>query len=148
MLIDRRWNNKEKNYKITLKTNCFSPYIEKKDFIKQFNKEKTWNVHDLTKKIKKYKHIDNNVCGVYILYNQKKEPIYIGKSINIRSRLFQHLIYITSEYQLEKENIKNIEKEKECFYIRFIKEEKSNYDALEVVLINMFRPKYNIEFKK
>ncbi|GGE90293.1 DNA polymerase-3 subunit epsilon [Chishuiella changwenlii] len=34
--------------------------------------------------------VPKNLCGVYYLLNDKKEIIYIGKSINIRNRLVQH----------------------------------------------------------
>ncbi len=34
--------------------------------------------------------IPKKVCGVYYLYNDKHDIIYIGKSIDIRKRLIQH----------------------------------------------------------
>lgn len=34
--------------------------------------------------------IPKNLCGVYYLFNDKNEIIYIGKSINIKKRLNQH----------------------------------------------------------
>jgi excinuclease Cho len=34
--------------------------------------------------------VPKNICGVYFLYNDKHEIIYIGKSIDIRKRLMQH----------------------------------------------------------
>ena len=36
--------------------------------------------------------IPKKVCGVYYLYNDKHDIIYIGKSIDIRKRLIQHFI--------------------------------------------------------
>jgi len=34
--------------------------------------------------------VPKNICGVYYLYNDKQDIIYIGKSIDIRKRLIQH----------------------------------------------------------
>lgn len=34
--------------------------------------------------------VPKNICGVYYLYNDKQDIIYIGKSIDIRKRLVQH----------------------------------------------------------
>jgi DNA polymerase-3 subunit epsilon len=35
-------------------------------------------------------HSIPEACGVYYLYNEDKDVIYVGKSINIRKRLFEH----------------------------------------------------------
>ncbi len=35
-------------------------------------------------------HSIPEACGVYYLYNEEKDVIYVGKSLNIRKRLFEH----------------------------------------------------------
>ena len=42
-------------------------------------------------------HSIPEACGVYYLYNEDKDVIYVGKSINIRKRLFEHFADTTEK---------------------------------------------------
>jgi len=78
--------------------------------------------------------------GVYIFKNQK-HYIYIGKAINIKKRLLQHLK--EREHSKKEDNIFNHSKELEWIVTR------NEYEALllEMDLIRMHKPRYNVLLK-
>ncbi len=77
--------------------------------------------------------------GVYLFLDKDGRPIYIGKAVNIRQRIKQHL---TDPHPKERAISKNY---------RFLKwrETNSEFEALilETNLVRKFQPKYNFELK-
>ena len=43
---------------------------------------------------------------VYVMYNDKNEVLYVGKTINIESRMRQHFGKDAEEWKMEVKNIK------------------------------------------
>lgn len=77
--------------------------------------------------------------GVYIFENEKKNPLYVGKSIHLRTRLRQH-------FKAYQEGVAKAEKYvTKSKYISFY-EVESDLEAglLEARLIKLYQPKYNI----
>jgi len=88
--------------------------------------------------------IPNKTCGIYLLYSEDEELIYIGKSINcIYSRLSSHFKesdrYVTSERD---KIIHNMKKE-ETYYFSYSVISKEYVNSVESFLINKYKPKYN-----
>ena len=97
---------------------------------------------------KNYKYfLDKDLKGIYFLYNENKEVIYIGKTINcIRQRLKQHL-YLEIRLELGHFGVKNAYKKRdETFYFSYIEVDRSLIDCAEVLLINKHQPKYNFQY--
>jgi len=74
--------------------------------------------------------------GVYIFYDKSKKPLYIGKAVNLRSRLLSYL---------KLTDAKNILLNKEVSSIKYL-QLRSDIEALitESRLIKELKPKYNI----
>jgi excinuclease UvrABC nuclease subunit len=97
---------------------------------------------------KDYKYfLNKNLCGVYFLYNQNKEIIYIGKTINcLRERLKQHL-YSEIRLELGYQGMQIANKKRdESYYFSYIEVNKEIIDCAEVLLINKYQPKYNFQY--
>lgn len=75
---------------------------------------------------------DMQVCrkksGIYFLFNDKEEIVYIGKSGNVYTRILEHIV--------------GEEKDFKRFNFVEIKNE-TLYEILEVLLISITIPKYN-----
>ena len=132
------------NQKIEYTIDNFSGIIKITDWENVYfhNKKLHWRHKD-----RKPIFLEKQISGVYILYNDNKEIIYIGKSGNIRNRLADHLfrdggLKIMCDY--EKEFFLN--KRKESFYFSYIKVPEQFVDLVEIGLINKEQPKYNIEY--
>jgi excinuclease ABC subunit C len=78
--------------------------------------------------------------GIYI-FKKNNKPIYIGKSISIRTRILSHL----AQAALSEKERAIIEQSDSLDYQTTL----SNFDAilLEAELIKKFRPKYNVSWK-
>ncbi|MBP8933501.1 MAG: GIY-YIG nuclease family protein, partial [Candidatus Atribacteria bacterium] len=80
-------------------------------------------------------------CGVYILFNQYHQIIYIGKAINIQNRVRNHL-QSDSSSPLKKDLAKEITT------IQFIlTQDEAEALLLEEELIKTHQPLYNIRMK-
>jgi hypothetical protein len=92
-------------------------------------------------------YLEKNLKGIYFLYNIDKEIIYIGKTINcIRQRLKQHL-FLDFYRGLDYYNLKRmVLKRKQSVYFSYIEVEKNLIDSVEILLINKYKPKYNVQF--
>jgi excinuclease UvrABC nuclease subunit len=91
------------------------------------------------------------VIGVYILYNENKEIIYIGKSVSsIRQRLNTHLLSPIPEWTeyeyADLHNKKLTEKRRNTKYFSWIEIPKDYVDMVERYLIYKHKGKYNYEF--
>ena len=81
--------------------------------------------------------VPDNILGVYFLYNKSNEILYIGKSVNVKKRVKQHIssgrIYMRSQIQ-------------KVGYI----EMHSEFESLmfESQLVKKFRPIYNRRLRK
>ena len=97
------------------------------------------------------------VCGIYaILYNN--EVIYVGQSINIRSRLDSHTNKARiNEYAKRDQHNKNTQLKLEFYTLiqehmdeiqfLYIPCDKKELDKYEEYYINKYKPKYNILLK-
>lgn len=67
--------------------------------------------------------------GIYFLYNQDKELIYIGQSRNIYIRLLEHIA----------------ENKKQFFYFKAIKIDDSDFmELMEIYLIQLYKETHNL----
>lgn len=83
------------------------------------------------KRVEKIIPIDNNIKGIYILYN-KTDIVYVGKTANcLYNRLLKHLTPGNKEYKA----ITSLE----LFEI----ENSANRDVAEIYLINKYKPVLN-----
>ena len=109
--------------------------------------------------------VPKNICGVYYLYNDKQDIIYIGKSIDIKKRLIQHfkspdkkeiklqyfthfiqfentgneLIALLRESELIKQNLpifNRAQRKVKFFYALYKKLDKNGYKSLLIHKIN------------
>jgi excinuclease ABC subunit C len=80
------------------------------------------------------------VCGCYIFKNAKRQVLYIGKSINLKSRI--------ESYLSENDNIKILKMMGQASYISLIRTD-NEIDALilEANLIKKYKPDFNTELK-
>ena len=91
--------------------------------------------------------IKHGLIGCYILYNEKKEMIYIGKSaVSMRQRLASHLLDPPSEYLSDYEKEKILIKRDITKYFSFIEVDERMIDFVERGLINEYRPILNVQF--
>ena len=89
----------------------------------------------------------NSKIGVYFLYNENKEIIYIGKSVtSIRVRLRNHLFVATPEPYHDYKNELIINRRKSIKYFAYVIVEKQYVDMVERFLINNIKPINNFEF--
>lgn len=96
-----------------------------------------------------YKHLSpkSKNIGIYFLYNENKELIYIGKSsCCIRGRLCNHLITETPRPYDDFWNNLILNRRKDIKYFAYSIIEKENVEMVEAFLIRKFKPKYNLEF--
>ena len=121
--------------------------------VEEFKKVFTYNfkLHWRSKdRIKPY--IQKEKVGCYLIYNNNKEVIYVGKSSNcIRLRLIHHLFTnnaITVKYG-ERLEINYANKTKklriEAKYFSYTEIDKTDLSFVEVGLINKYKPKFNIK---
>lgn len=100
------------------------------------------------KNIKELNNIDRDLKGIYILYDNYKKPLYIGKSKRcIKSRLSSHLTNTPNHYRLES-RLFEVYKRTKYKYLSFIEVEQDYIPLVEVGLIRDFKPKFNKEFNK
>tara|TARA_R110000744_G_scaffold82397_1_gene162041 strand:- start:821 stop:1336 length:516 start_codon:yes stop_codon:yes gene_type:complete len=129
---------------ITYKIDNFSGIIEVNKFISHY---KSNNLHWRHPE-KKPNFINTNLIGVYILYDENKKPIYIGKSSNcIRSRLLSHCSTTPKTYD-DVENIFILYKRTKYKYFSYIVTKDNLNDFLECYLIKKYNPKYNRSINK
>ena len=106
------------------------------------NRELSWR-----SKERKPLFIDKNLCGVYILYNEFKEVIYIGKSKEIRNRLASHLFHEgILKYMHFHEEKHFLSKRDDTVYFSYIEVDNQFIDLVEIGLINKYQPKYNLQY--
>jgi len=90
--------------------------------------------------------VPKKVKGVYILYDEDKKPIYIGKSKSCcRNRLLCHIRNKPNPYFI-KTRLFELFKRKKYKHFAYIEVEEDFVNLLEVGLIRKFKPKFNIEF--
>jgi predicted GIY-YIG superfamily endonuclease len=82
--------------------------------------------------------MENKITGIYFLYNEAKEIIYIGKTTDFKQRLNTHLKNGEGRFQ---------DNEVKYFSILPV-EDKEMMSDLEYYRINKHRPKYNIALKR
>ena len=129
---------------ITYKIDNFSGIIEVNKFIAHY---KSNNLHWRHPE-KKPNFINTNLIGVYILYDENKNPIYIGKSGNcIRLRLLCHCSTIPKTCD-DVEDIFTLYKRTKYKYFSYIVTKDNLNDFLECYLIKKYNPKYNRSFNK
>jgi hypothetical protein len=93
----------------------------------------------------------NPVIGVYFLYNENKEVIYIGKSVSsIRQRLNTHLLAPIPDWTeygySDLHNSKLTEKRRKTKYFSWIEIPKRYVDMVERYLIYEYKGEFNYEF--
>jgi|LakMenE01Jun11ns_1017448.scaffolds.fasta_scaffold9802788_2 excinuclease UvrABC nuclease subunit len=89
----------------------------------------------------------NSKIGVYFLYDENKNIIYIGKSVtSIRSRLRNHLFVSNPSPYDDWRNQRVLENRKLIKFFAYSIIEKNNIDMVERFLINNIKPKLNVEF--
>lgn len=134
-----------KNTIIKYKIDNFSGLLSVDDF-KNHYKSNDFHWRD---ERKKPPFIKNNMTGCYFLYNEVKEIIYIGKSINcIRQRLLTHLFNKNNVYSQDNGyNYRHDKKQKKTVYFSFITVDKNMVQVVEPFFINKYKPIYNLQFK-
>tara|TARA_R110000744_G_C18906941_1_gene510024 strand:+ start:27 stop:467 length:441 start_codon:yes stop_codon:yes gene_type:complete len=142
--LKKKSNEKMKNTIIKYKIDNFSGLLSVVDFKSHY---KSNNFHYRDER-RKPPFIKNNMSGCYFLYNEVKEIIYIGKSINcIRQRLIDHLFRKNNGYSHDEAyNFRHDKKQKEAIYFSFITVDKNKVQVVEPFLIDKYKPIYNIEF--
>ena len=91
--------------------------------------------------------INQKKIGCYLLYDENKKIIYIGKSSNsIRSRLLSHCFAPISVYLKDYEKDKILLKRKLTRFFSYIEVDKHMIDFVERGLINKYQPILNVEF--
>ena len=84
------------------------------------------------------------IAGIYFLWNEHKEILYIGKSTNcIRQRLASHLFKVNDN---EKEW--HLEKQSNYFYYSYLETGSFYCEIAEIYFIKKFSPKYNVQYLK
>ena len=91
------------------------------------------------------------VIGVYFLYNENKEIIYIGKSVSsIRQRLNTHLLADIPDWTeygySDLHNSKLTEKRRKTKYFSWIEIPKGYIDMVERYLIYKNKGEFNYQF--
>ena len=87
--------------------------------------------------INKINSIPDNILGVYFLYNKSNEILYIGKSVNVKKRVKQHISSGRIYMRLQIQKIGYIEMHSEFESLMF-----------ESQLVKKFRPIYNRRLRK
>jgi len=133
-----------KNTIIKYKIDNFSGLLSVDDFKSHYK----YNNFHWRDERKKSSFIKKNMIGCYFLYNEVKEIIYIGKSINcIRQRLITHLFMKHSRYSHDEGyNYRHDKKQKDAIYFSFITVDKNMVQVVEPFLIDKYKPIYNVEF--
>jgi hypothetical protein len=91
---------------------------------------KEYSADEIAEQSAPYIH-DNQHCGIYFLLDCE-EIVYVGKSVDVKSRLKQHS--------------NNLNKVWNRYF--FIKCDRQEIDRLEAYYILRFRPKYNVAIPK
>lgn len=86
--------------------------------------------------VSKRYEIDKEISGVYFFFNDNSELMYIGKTINLRTRICAHVAGSTNTRDIS-HNFKQF-----C-YVEI--EDSVDMDIYETWYINIFKPKLNIE---
>ncbi len=103
-----------------------------------------------------FSKIDKNIpsySGIYFIYNENFELIYIGKAKNIRLRILQHSSDKTpregdgSNYTQLGLIGSKIPLGESKYYSYILIEDEEERDLKELILINILQPKYNSKFK-
>tara|TARA_R110002049_G_scaffold297603_1_gene486821 strand:- start:211 stop:720 length:510 start_codon:yes stop_codon:yes gene_type:complete len=108
------------------------------------------NKHHTTDKRRKKSWIDLRSSGVYIFYNDNKEIVYIGKTINcLKQRIHYHIVNSINQYVINtgdyEENFR-LYKRNKYKYMSYIKVDKGDTHFVESYLINKNNPLFNKEF--
>ena len=96
------------------------------------------------------KYDDLKIKGIYAVY-EDDEIIYIGKSGNIKDRLYDHLLKLNGTHNLRTEKLrgyKNLDSNKEIIDFllkkcRFKVKKESDNERLEKFAIGVINPKFN-----
>lgn len=90
---------------------------------------------------------DNNKKGVYFLYDENSEIVYIGKSVNsIRSRLRYHLFVNNPSPYNDYQKERTLDMRKVVKYLAYSEIPVDYIDMVERFLINRKKPVNNLEF--
>jgi excinuclease UvrABC nuclease subunit len=91
--------------------------------------------------------VKGNTMGVYFLYGENKNILYIGKSVRcIRQRINAHCYQLPSLY-LEEHQLKQLLDRRETYkYFSYIPMELYDIDRSEVEYIVEHKPKYNKQY--
>ena len=96
-----------------------------------------------------YTDIDKfiNKSGIYIFYSEYGKCLYIGKSMNLSTRIKSHL-FNKSTYNIEYSFNHFFNNFKKDFYyiVDIIEVDKKDLDMYETLLINKLKPFFNIQY--
>mgnify|MGYP006439698113 CR=1 FL=1 len=84
--------------------------------------------------------------GIYIILDRDKQPIYVGKSLHLRSRILNHLKEPTFYNSSLEFYLKEVNKFLETSFFMFYETSPSYLDVFEVLFIQEYKPKYNLEY--
>lgn len=86
----------------------------------------------------KFKNNDNKKYYIYKFLNENNEVIYVGQTIDMNKRMYQHKTY----------NYKNYDLYNDVYKIRYAEVESDYHmNIYEIHYICKYNPKYNIQFK-
>jgi excinuclease UvrABC nuclease subunit len=95
------------------------------------------NIPEIEEMVKiSHSEIPTNISGVYLIYDENLELCYVGKSKDIRSRIFSHLNEYTVYHQIPPDK-------EYTFSIVPIKDELERI-SIEAIYINHYKPRYNL----
>ena len=90
---------------------------------------------------------DNKKKGVYFLYDENSEIVYIGKSVNsIRTRLRYHLFVQNPAPYNDYQNMRTLDMRKVVKYLAYSEIPVDYIDMVERFLVNTKKPVNNLEF--
>ena len=86
--------------------------------------------------------------GVYFLYGENREILYIGKSVSsIRQRLNRHLFVEVPNPYDDLDNKVTLDRRKKIKYFSYVELPKNYVDMVERYLIFEHQCEFNIQFK-
>ncbi len=98
--------------------------------------------------IKDYRDIiPTKTMGIYFLYGENKDVLYIGKSIDcIRQRINHHYEQNISNYLTNSQKENMLSRRENYMYFSYIPMDKKLIDSKEVEYIKDYEPVYNREY--
>lgn len=89
----------------------------------------------------KFKYITSKeipfATGVYIFFNDRREVMYIGKSVNLRNRFLEHMNNAGTKVNLAR----NLFEDNIKYYSYALCEDNKEAEMYEMIYTNMYKPK-------